>query len=184
MATLTAHTTFTVLTAIATQVETADLTILPENAGANALRELYHPDGVLAKLIYEDFPDAWENFDTVPMTARSLLKGEKTLAGYSLTRWAGYTKDLPVREIWKGSDNASRMGAYFFRRLWEYYVNPPSSGFITWAPKDRTDKVYNIEIESLTAGGQDTVRFDYVPIKNGVIMGEVVLAFRIIGEAA
>jgi len=180
---LTAQTAFTVQEAAQEYVETVDLVLLPENAGSNALRELRYPGDALPPLIYAENPDTWENFDTGPLTARPILKGDMTIDGFCLTRWAGNQKDRPVREIWKGTDSRSRMPAYFFRRLWEYFANPPVSGYITWNPKDRIDQAYNIEIESLTAGGQDAVSLDYLAVRNGFILGEVVLAFRIIGAA-
>ncbi|MDD2900828.1 MAG: hypothetical protein PHU44_00165 [Syntrophales bacterium] len=183
MAELTAQTTFTIQEPPEIYQETVDLVLLPENAGSLALRELRYPGDTLPPLIYGQNPDKWENFDTAPLTARPFLKGEMTLADYSLARWPGYLKDRPVREIWSGSDKESRMEAYFFRRLWEYFANPPVAGFITWNPKDRIDKAYNIEIESLIAGGQDTVTLDYLAIREGLITGEVVFTFRIIGEA-
>jgi hypothetical protein len=183
MADLEAQTTFTITEPPAAYLETVDLTLLPENAGGNALRELRYPGDLLPPLIYADNPDQFENFDTRPLTARPLLKGEMTLKDTSLARWPGYVKDRPVKEIWKGSDSKSRLSAYFFRRLWEYFANPPASGYITWNPKDRLDQAYSIEIESLTVGSQDTVSFDTIGLRNGQVMGEVTLTFRIIGEA-
>lgn len=183
MADLEAQTTFTITEPPAEYLETLDLVLLPENAGTNARRELRYPEDILPPLIYEEMPDEFENFDTGPLTARPQLKGEMTLEDTSLARWPGYIKDRPVKEIWKGDANKSRMPAYFFRRLWEYFANPPASGYITWNPKDRMDQAYNIEIESLIVGGQDTVSFDAIALRNGYVMGEVILTFRIIGEA-
>ena len=183
MAELTAQTTFSIQEPPEFYQETADLVLLPENAGSLALRELRYPGDLLPPLIYGQNPDKWENFDTAPLSARPLLKGEMPLADCSLARWPGYLKDRPIRETWSGADKVSHMEAYFFRRLWEYFANPPASGYITWTPKDRIDKAYNIESESLAAGGQDTVTLEYLAIREGFIMGEVVFTFRIIGEA-
>ena len=183
MAELTSETTFTVQAATEVYEEVADLVLLPENAGVNALRELRYPDDVLPPLIYEDHPDLTENFDSGPLTARPMLKADMALADTVLTRWSGYVKDRPVKEVWKGGGDKSRMSAYFLRRLWEYFANPPASGYITWTPKDRLDQAYNIEIESLTAGGADTIALDGLPLRQGFIMGEVIFIFRIVGEA-
>ena len=74
-----------------------------------------------------------------------------------------------------------RSTAYFLRRLWEYFANPPATGYITWNPKDRIDRAYNIEIEGLQVGGQDIVSFDYLALRHGLVVGEVVFTFRIVG---
>lgn len=185
MAELTAQTTFTIAEPPTEYIETADLILLPENAGVNAFRELRYPGDILPPLVYEQNPDRWENFDTAPLTARPLLKADMTIEDTSLVSWPGYLKDRPVKEVWDGGGGGKRSGmeASFFRRLWEYFANPPAEGFITWNPKDRADKAYNIKIENLTVGGQDTVSFDYVALQAGLIVGEVALTFRIIGEA-
>jgi hypothetical protein len=183
MAELEAQTTFTIAEPPAEYVALADLVLLPENAGTNALRELRYPGDALPPLSYDQNPDRWENFDTAPLTARPLFKGDMTLNDYRMVQWPGYVKDRPIKEIWAGSDQRSHMTAYFFRRLWEYFANPPAAGFITWNPKDRMDKAYHIVMESLSVGGQDTVSLDYVALKGDQILGEVTLTFRIIGEA-
>jgi hypothetical protein len=184
MAEITAQTTFTITEPPSEYVETADLLLLPENAGSKALRELRYPGDALPPLIYEDNPDKWENFDTAPLTARPLVKGDMTLADYGLVQWPGYQKDRPVKETWAGTDTRSRMTAYFFRRLWEYFATPPAAGFITWSPKDRIDQAYHIIMESLTVGGQDTITLDYAALQGDLILGEVVLQFRIMGKAS
>jgi hypothetical protein len=180
---LTAQITFDIADPASSYEAELDLVLLPENSGTDALRELRYPGDILPPLVYDDYPDKTENFDTTPLTARPLLKGDMTVGDYQLTQWPGNLKDRPVREIWSGGDQRSRMTAYFFRRLWEYFANPPAAGYITWNPKDRADKAYNIVIESLTAGGQDTVSFDFAALKNGVVTGEIIFQFRVIGEA-
>ncbi len=184
MTVLTSQTTFTVQNPATEYVETVDLVLLPENAGSNAARELRYPGDLLPPLIYLEPPDSWENFDTGPLTARPVLKSDQTLEDTLLTRWPGYGKDQAVKEVWKGSETVARMPAYFFRRLWEYFTNPPAEGFITWNPKDRLDHPYNIEIENLTVGGQNVVSFDNIGLRNGYVMGEVTFSFRICGEAS
>lgn len=184
MAELQAQTAFTITDPPAEYGDSVDLLLAPENAGVNALRELRYPEDALPPLIYSQNPDKWENFDTGPLTARPLWAAEMTLEDTRLAQWQGYLKDRPVKEIWSGDSSRSHMTAYFLRRLWEYFANPPAAGtYITWTPKDRIDQAYNIVIESLAVGGQDTIILDYVPLQAGFVMGEVVLTFRIIGEA-
>jgi hypothetical protein len=180
---LTAETTFSILAAPEVFEEFEDLYLHPENSGTKALRELRYPGDVLPPLIYETNPDRWDNFDSVPWTDRPLVKAELTLASTQVVHWRGYHPDQPVREVWRGGDNRSRMSAYMLRRLYEYYAVPPFSGYITWHPRDRTGKAYLIQIESLTVGGADAVTFDYLALKGDLIPLEVVFKFRIIREA-
>jgi hypothetical protein len=183
MAELTSQTTFTIQAAPEILEESVDLILLPENAGVWAMRELHYPDDLLPPLVYQENPDRWINFDSEPLTARPAFKAEMTLKDTALASWAGYLKDQPVKEYWAGSDTTSRMPADFFRRLWEYFINSPTTSYITWWPKDRTTKGYNIVIESLQAGGDNMTLLHTAALKEGFIMGEVVFTFRIIGEA-
>jgi hypothetical protein len=185
MTVLTSETTFEIQAALETAEATVDLVLLPENAGIMALRELHYFNGSLPPLIYEDFPDTTENFDTGPLTTRPLLKVDLNLAATGLTQWPGYVQDQPIKEIWKGENKSSRMSAYFLRRLWELFANQnPDEGFISWWPKDRTAQGYNILIESLGAGTQGSISLDTIPLRQGYVLGEIVLAFRIIGETS
>ena len=184
MTELTSETTFNVIAAPESYEETVDLYLHPENAGSLAVRELRYPGDVLPPLLYESNPDRWENFDSVPMTARPQVKTELTIASAQIVQWPGYLPDRSVKEIWKGSDTTSRMTAYMLRRLYEYYANPPAAGYITWHPKDRTDQAYNIILESVSAGGQDLMTFDWVVLRQGeVVPFEVAIQFRIVSEA-
>lgn len=180
---LTSETTFTIQETPDILEESVDLILLPENTGTYALRELRYPDDLLPPLVYEENPDKWTNFDSAPLTARPALKAEMTLKDTALAQWSGYLKDNPVKEFWAGDDKTSRMPANFFRRLWEYFVNRPASGYITWWPNDRTTKGYQIVIESLQAGGDNAVTLHTGAIQEDLVLGEVVLVFRIVGEA-
>ncbi|MBW1953572.1 MAG: hypothetical protein JRI66_10895 [Deltaproteobacteria bacterium] len=178
---LTAETTFDILAAPEVFEEFEDLYLHPENSGTNALRELRYPGDILPPLIYECNPDRWDNFDSVPWTDKPQVKVEMTLGSTQVVQWRGYQPDRPVREVWRGADNRSRMFAYFLRRLYEYYVNPPPSGYIIWWPKDRTQQGYRIHIEALEVGGQDTIAFDFLAFKADLVVLEVVFRFRIVG---
>lgn len=180
MTILQAQTTFTIA-ASANYVEEAALTLLPENDGVNVLRELHYPNNVLPVLIYSQNPDKYENFDSYPLTARPIVQSDQTIGGNTVVRWQGYIGDSPVIERWTGDETKSKMYTYFLRRLWEYFANPPQSGYIVWYPKDRTTAGYNIEIENLTAGGQQ-ITLDYLAARGQFVMGEVIFTFRIIGE--
>jgi hypothetical protein len=184
MTELTSSTTFSVLAAPEHFEESEDLYLFPENAGSLALRELRYPNDLLPPLIYWNNPDRWENFDSAPMTDRPQVKTEMTIGGNQIVQWTGYVADRPVKEYWKGSDTRSRVTAYFLRRLYEYFTNPPESGYITWHPKDRTEEYYNVILESVQVGGQDIVTFDFIALYQGEVMPlEVVVQFRIVGVA-
>lgn len=182
MTELIAETTFNILAAPEVFEEFEDLYLHPENTGTTALRELRYPGDVLPPLIYESNPDRWENFDSVPWTNRPQVKTELTLSWAQTVHWPGYLPDKPVREVWRGSDNRSRMFPYFLRRLYEYYSMPPLSGYITWWPKDRTTQGYYVIMETVQVGGQDIITFDYLAMLNDLIALEVVFQFRIVGE--
>lgn len=184
MTTLTAQTTFTIAAAQATFTDSADLVLLPENTGVDARRELHYPGNTFPPLIYPDDPDETVNFDSTPLTARPQLKLEKTIAGTKTAVWPGYKGDLLVQEIWKGQEKVSRMESYYFRRLVEYFFNPPASGFIKWIPKDRGDDVgYWIRIFSLSVGGNE-IKLNTVATVNNLVVNEIILAFEIVGVAS
>ena len=184
MTILTSETTFNIIASPEVYVEEIDIYIYPNNPGTDVLRELHYPGNIFPAIVYPDNPDRWTNFDSEPMTARPQLKTEQTLTWAQSMQWPGYLPDRPVTEHWIGSENKSRMTLDFLRRLYEYYANPPMTpgSFITWHPKDRTDKVYNIMIESVQVGGSDIATFVYVAHYNELVVLEVVLQFRIIGE--
>jgi len=182
MAELTAETTFTIQAAPEHFEEFEDLVLYPENAGTDALREMRYPGNVLPPLIYESMPDRWENFDSVPWTNRPQVKSELTIASAQVVQWPGYLPDKSVREIWRGTETRSRVTAAFLRRLYEYFVNPPLSGYITWWPKDRTEQGYLVVLENVQVGGQDITVFDFLALRQDLVNLEVVVQFRIVGE--
>jgi hypothetical protein len=182
MAILTSETEFVIQEVAPVLSDEYDMLLLPENTGTDSLRELHYPDDFFPPIIYEDMPDKWEHFDSEPLTARPIYKAEMTLAATMMTVWDGFMADRPVREIWSGDQSKSRASVYFLRRLWEYFVNPPASGYITWHPKDRTTKAFNVIIENLSVGGTDLVVFDYNAVYRSYLLGEVILTLRIVSE--
>jgi len=178
MALITSQTTVTIDDATPV-ITTTDFTLQPENTGSLARRELSYPSDTLPPLIYDCNPDQWTNFDTDPLVKRPKVGVQQTLQGNRLTGWQGFERDAAVTETWKGSDTESPMRLSFFRQLYAYYETPPSVNFIQWHPKDRTNSVYNIMIESFTVGGTE-IRFDFVPARNGYLTQDVVLRFRIV----
>ncbi|MGA8139669.1 MAG: hypothetical protein WB948_03215 [Desulfobaccales bacterium] len=200
MTMLNSQTTFTVQDPVQELIQSVDLVLLPANTGSLDMRELHYPGDLLPPIIYEEPPDSWENFDSIPLTPRPMIVAEQTLQDTVLAAWPGYQKDNPVREIWKGANDVAIMPADFYRRLMEYFMNPPdpvSQGYITWWPKDRTSQGYNIVIECVRAGSptsstsaantqanQQVSVFDLVAIRQGYVLGEVIFSFFIVGEAS
>ena len=182
MTELTSLYTFTIEEPHTVVEETADLVLLPENNGSEAVRVLTYPNNAYPPLEYPDSPDITENFLDQPLTNPPLAKAQITITDTQFARWPGVIKDRPVREIWKGSDKVSRMTAYFLRRFIEYVFNPPASGLITWSPKDMSGKTYEIEIISLTVGGQNVLAFHQAALFQGYIPGEIVFTFHLFGE--
>lgn len=183
MPTLTSSAIFDVTAAPAVYIETGNIVVYPQNAGSLAKRELHYPGDLLPPLIYEDNPDKWENFDSSPWTALPVVAAEKTLEGMQIVRWSGYIPDEPVREYWLGNETTARMTAYMLRRLYEYFTQPPASGYITWHPKDRTEQGYNVILENLQVGGSNIVTLDYLALLQGeVVLREIMLQLRIISE--
>lgn len=181
MATVTSQTTVVIADASAI-VTTVDFTIQPIILGSLALRQMVYPDAtVLAPFTYEQNPSTWTNFDIQPQVKRPVVASLRTLTDTKLTGWQGYAKDVSITETWRGSDTEASMSVNFFRLLYNYFENPPTSGFIQWQPQDRTTNSYNILIERLTAGGTD-ITYNFIAARQDCILGDVALTFRIVSE--
>ena len=130
----------------------------------------------------------------------------RTIGSTRVVRFEEQEEDVIVTEIWEGSDRAPAMTTALFRMFYEYLINAkliPAVGpdFIQWEPRDRTDRIYEVELLSLEAGGGgDEERFDLVDLKDpggaeiqtatqplnltttGLVDREVRLRMRIIAE--
>ncbi len=151
-------------------------------------------------------PDRTLNLDNAVLP-HPITQAVLTLGSTRVTRFETQTEDVIVTEIWEGSQAEFSMTTALFREFYEYLINAkliPSTGpdFIQWEPRDRNDKVYNVEILTLTVGGGggDRERFDVVdfrdvggdeiqnaldpisPVPTGMVDREVELRMRIISE--
>tara|TARA_R110000772_G_scaffold267971_3_gene393613 strand:- start:45019 stop:45564 length:546 start_codon:yes stop_codon:yes gene_type:complete len=180
MAIISTQTTVTIGDAVAV-VTTADMVLQASVTGSLALRKLTYPTTAFAPIVYTQNPDEWINFDTSPMVKRPSVGTLRTLEDTKLTGWQGYARDASITETWKGGGSKASMDLDFFRQLYAYYENPPTTGLIQWAPCDRTSTVYNILIESLTAGGTG-IGMDFLAARQLCVLGNVVLRFRIVSE--
>ena len=160
---------------------TADLVLQASITGTLALRQLTYPTSAFAPIVYMQNPDEWTNFDVSPLVKRPSVGVLRTLEDTKLTGWQGFAKDAPIIEKWRGSGNQASMDLDFFRQLYAYYENPPTTGLITWAPIDRTVNVYNILIERLTVGGSE-IRMDYLAARQNCLVGDVEFRFRIVSQ--
>lgn len=97
----------------------------------------------------------------------------RTLGTTRSVRFEENLDDVIVTEVWEPEAGAS-MPTSFFRLLYEYLINaslvdPVTGPFIQWEPRDRTDKIYDVEILSLSVGGgSGEERFNVRDIRESV----------------
>ena len=98
----------------------------------------------------------------------------KTLGSTRVVRFEEQVEDVIATEVWEARGGAS-MTTAFFRLIYEYLLNArfiPGGGptYIQWEPRDRTDKVFLVELLSLSAGGEGESQFDLADIMGGDVM--------------
>ncbi len=123
-----------------------------------AQRILTHPDADnFAAINYYRNPDTTFNLDNEVLPS-PIAEPVRTLTSRKVVRFEETLQDVVVTEIWEGRRNSrAAMPTFLFRQLYEYLRNPPAfdasnQTFITWAPRDRTAKVYNVELFGLKVG--------------------------------
>lgn len=150
-------------------------------------------------------PDRTFNLDNAVLP-HPITTAQRTLGSTRVIRFEEQIEDVIVTEVWAGSQTLMSMITALFRQFYEYLINAdliPSEGpdFIHWEPRDRTDKIYNVELLSLSVGGgEGERRFDVVdfrepggdeietalaglsPVPSGGVDREVTLRMRIISE--
>lgn len=142
-------------------LQSTESTIILVDAGTTgdptAKRTLTHPDGANFPVVtYNRNPDRTINFDQVPLypPAAEIVRTLGTSLAFVTQNALG---DVIVTEIWEASGGKASMEASLFRRLYELSINEPAVEdpeiFIEWAPRDRTDTVYQVVIVGLRAGG-------------------------------
>ena len=188
-----------------------------------ACRRLVFPDTVsplLAPVVYQITnsevclnPDRTLNFDKEPLF-HPITTSVRTIGSTRDIRFEEQTEDVIVTEIWEA--NQIPMPTSFFRFLYEYLINSPpfttgQTDFVQWEPRDRTDRIWNVNMLSLSVGaagggegGSGEQRFDVIDFREpggvsgggniqnsmdslnvlptGVIDREVRLRMRIISE--
>jgi len=185
---------------------------------AGASRRLVFPSSVtplLAPLVYSVGPDgvclnpsSTFNLDN-EVLPHPITSTVQTLGTTKAIRFESNLDDVIVTEIWEAGRGGSSMPTSFFRLLYEYLINAAlvdavDGPFIQWEPRDRTDKVYNVEILSLAVGsGRGEEQFNVrdvrespgvaltydgalstlSPVPTGLIDEDVTLRMKIISEA-
>ncbi len=198
-------------------VASAPITFLGTGSAGSlgACRRLVFPESVsplLAPIIYQwgDLgrclnPARTLNLDNVPLVHPS-TRAVKTLGTTKVLRQEESLSDVIVTEIWEARGGIS-MPTFFYRLLYEYLINTPpfslsQTDYIIWEPRDRTDKTYNVELLSLSAGpGEGEAQHDVRDLRTesgtyddaltlanvqptGIIDKEVRLRMRIVSEVA
>ena len=180
-----------------------------------ACRRLVFPSTVtplLAPIVYSvgglcKNPDRTFNLDNAVLP-HPRTQAVETLGTTRVIRFERGIEDTIVTEVWLGSDNRAAMSTALFRMFYEYLINAPpfqpsqtTGDFIQWEPRDRTDKVYNVELLSLSAGGgEGEAQFDVLDFRDaggaiiqnaldslnllptGIVDREVRLRMRVISE--
>lgn len=173
--------------------------VFPANVTPLLAPIVYAIDGLCAN------PDRSFNLDNAVMP-HPLTQAVRTIGTTKLLRFEEEDEDVIVTEVWEGSDTEAAMTTALFRQFYEYLINAQlvsSQGpdFITWEPRDRTTRIYNVDMLSLSAGGgEGEMRFDVKdlrepgggtihnaltsinPAPTGLIDREVRLRMRIISE--
>ena len=135
-----------------------------------ALRRLVHPDTLLEPLVYWGNPDRTINLDRVVLP-HPITSALMALEGTKVVRFNREAEDVVVTEIWTADQAKLAMPTFFWRLLYEYLDNEPTFSptapvYIQWEPRDRTDKVYNVELLQLQVGsGAEGDWFDIIDFR-------------------
>jgi len=133
-----------------------------------ALRILTHPNPSLAPLTYWGNPDRDINIDN-DVLVTPIVRTVETEDDTKVIRFERLTRDVVVEEIWLGNDRRAAMPSFFLRQLIEYWLNPPAltgnpGEFITWEPRDRNSRTWQVEFVGLTVGGEEG-RYDFKDVR-------------------
>ncbi len=125
------------------------------STGVSASRRLLHTG--LAKVCdYPTLPTKTVNFSWDLLLRRDLAV-QKTLASKRVTIWPAIIDDVIIREVWEAPGGLS-FPWRFFNLLYEFYHASPdwlNGEALLWVPMDRTNKVYPVDLISITVNGED-----------------------------
>jgi hypothetical protein len=135
-----------------------------------ALRRLVHPNTSLEPLVYFSNPDRTINLDN-QVLPHPITQAIMALEGTKVVRFDRGEEDVIVTEVWTAGGGKLAMPTFFWRLLYEYLDNEPTYDpitpvYIQWEPRDRTDKVYNVELLSCLVGsGGENDFFDVLDFR-------------------
>lgn len=137
----------------ATTTDTVTFLGLESAGDTDAPHILTHPNTELAPIVYESNPTRIYNMDNDALRP-PFAQATVTLSSTHVTKFSRGVDDVIVTEIWEGSRNLSNMITAFWRSLYEYILNEPDAGeFITYQPRSRNSRTYQVRLLDLTAGG-------------------------------
>lgn len=125
------------------------------SSNVSATRRLFH-SGLGKVCDYPILPTKTSNFSWDILLRRDMVT-QKTLTSKRTTLWPGYIDDVIIRETWEAPGGLS-FPWRFFNLLYEFFHNSPdwlNGQSLLWVPMDRTNKVYPVEMISLTVNGED-----------------------------
>jgi hypothetical protein len=188
-------------------VASTTLTLLGSGSAGTlgAKRILTHPDAInFLPIVYFTHPQFTLGIDNevLPRVQGSLVRTAETT---KVVRHPEFESDVVIVEKWP-SDSGISMPSFMARQLYEYAKNTPalniaSPNYITWQPRDKNDKTYNVVIVSFNIGG-DEIGIDFTERRGaenneilgdmegldvsptGAIQGDAELVMKIVSEAA
>ena len=123
-----------------------------------AQRILTHPDGDnFAPINYYKNPTRTFNLDNEVIPA-PISSAPRTLESRQVIMMERGIADVVVTEVWEGGEGRrAAMPTSLFRQLYLYLRNQPAFSalaqtYITWAPRDRSEDVYNVQFYQLRVG--------------------------------
>lgn len=149
---------------------------------ATLKRRLVHPDASsFDPIVYFQNPDRTFGVDN-EILLPPLTGVRRALTGSLVTRFEQTAPDVIVTETWTAEGGNFSVPAFMFRQLYEYIANPPAfdavaQSYITWQPRDRNPKTYNVEMLSLRVGsGTDPTQLydvtEFIPRGVGSAYGD------------
>lgn len=145
-------------------------------AGAKRILTYPAPAVGLPPIVYPIGPNQTTNLDNTVLLSPT-VQTRLTLSTRNVNFQAGNLSDALITEEWAAVNGVS-MPTFFFRLLYEYFVNPPpfdavNPTFITWAPADRNAKVYNVILVSLTTDSRDQDPTHRYNVRDQILAGGV-----------
>lgn len=150
-----------------------DARVNPQTGGGRRLRHPFFKD-----IIYPRNPDVTLNLgaDLLPKATSTM---QKTLTTTAVITYLENPSDVVIKEIWTARDLSTLTD--FFRSLYEFWRSPlPPGRFIGYMPKDRTEKIYAVQIINVQLGKTvgDINQEELGPKRPGMMREQLALALK------